>query len=69
MTHDDGQSQRVALVAQACMETTETIAPILDSAEGVKADMIGRGWGEGNAEQVATTYVQAMLKRVIEVAL
>ncbi|MDX2800198.1 hypothetical protein [Streptomyces scabiei] len=53
-------------VAAACMETKELIAPILDSAEGVKADMVGRGWAEANAERVATSYVQSMLKRVIE---
>lgn len=69
MTHDDAASQRAALVTQACMEASETIAPILDSAEGVKANMVGRGWSEVNAEQVATTYVQGMLKRVIEVAM
>lgn len=56
----------VQQVAAACMQTKEAITPILDSAEGVKADMVGRGWSEVNAERVAATYVQSMLKRVIE---
>lgn len=56
----------VQQVAAACMQTKELIAPILDSAEGVKVDMVGRGWAEANAERVAAAYVQAMLKRVIE---
>lgn len=52
-------------VAEACMQTRELIAPILESAEGVKADMVGRGWAESNAERVATSYVQSMLSRII----
>lgn len=63
---DEATAAMVAQVAAACMQTKEVISPILDSAEGVKADMVGRGWAETNAERVATSYVQAMLKRVIE---
>lgn len=66
MTNSDALAQQVTLVANACLETKELIAPMLDSAEGVKADMVGRGWSEMNAERVAASYVQAMLKRVIE---
>lgn len=62
---DDVTAAMVAQVAAACMQATEVIAPILESAEGVKADMIGRGWSEINAERVATSYVQSMLKTAI----
>lgn len=66
MSDRDALNQQVTLVANACLETKELIAPVLDSAEGVKADMVGRGWSEMNAERVATSYVQGMLKRIIE---
>lgn len=62
---DEMTAALVAQVATACMQAKETIAPILDSAEGVKADMVARGWSEVNAERVATSYVQAMLKAAI----
>ncbi|MGW0578600.1 hypothetical protein ACWD25_22125 [Streptomyces sp. NPDC002920] len=63
--NEDMTAAMVAQVASACMQATEVIAPILESAEGVKADMVGRGWSELNAERVATSYVQAMLKTAI----
>ena len=47
-------------VAQACMQTRDLITPILESAEGVKADMVARGWSPANAETVAAAYVQSM---------
>ncbi|MFE7233892.1 hypothetical protein ACFVAF_25145 [Streptomyces sp. NPDC057596] len=62
---DEMTAALIAQVAAACMQTTEVIAPILESAEGIKADMVGRGWSEANAERVATSYVQAMLKTAI----
>lgn len=65
MPDGDLMGAMLAQVAQACMQTKEMIGPILDSAEGIKADMIGRGWSEINAERVATSYVQAMLKTAI----
>jgi hypothetical protein len=62
---DEMTAAMVAQVAAACMQAREVISPILESAEGVKADMVGRGWSEINAERVATSYVQAMLKTAI----
>lgn len=62
---DEMAAALVSQVAAACMQAKEVIAPILDSAEGVKADMVGRGWSEVNAERVATSYVQSMLKSAI----
>lgn len=59
---EDQMAAMLQQVAQACMQTKELITPMLESAEGIKADMIGRGWSEVNAERVATSYVQAMLK-------
>ena len=53
------------MVAEACMQTRDLITPILESAEGVKADMVARGWNPGNAETVAAAYVQAMLKTAL----
>lgn len=63
--NDDVTATLVAQIAQGCMQATGLIAPILESAEGVKADMVARGWSEINAERVATSYVQSMLKTAI----
>jgi hypothetical protein len=52
-------------VVQACLQTRDLITPILESAEGVKADMVARGWTAVNAEAVAVAYVQSMLKSAI----
>jgi hypothetical protein len=65
MAPDDQFGEARQQVGQACMQTRELLDPVLVSAEGVKADMIGRGWGEANAEAVATAYVQGMLKNVL----
>jgi hypothetical protein len=54
------------VVAQACMQTRDLIAPVLESAEGVKADMVARGWSAANAEAVATTYVQGMVTKALD---
>ncbi len=62
---EDHMAAMLQQVAAACMQTKELITPILESAEGIKADMVGRGWSEANAERVATSYVQAMLKTAI----
>jgi hypothetical protein len=62
---EDPMAAMLAQVAQACMQTKELVTPMLESAEGIKADMIGRGWSDANAEKVATSYVQAMLKTAI----
>ncbi|MFI9598948.1 hypothetical protein ACIHCX_03535 [Streptomyces sp. NPDC052043] len=62
---EDQMAAMLQQVAAACMQTKELITPILESAEGIKADMVGRGWSEANAEKVATSYVQAMLKTAI----
>ncbi|MFS4103746.1 hypothetical protein [Streptomyces sp. PD-S100-1] len=62
---EDAMAAMLQQVAAACMQAKELIGPILESAEGVKADMVGRGWSEANAERVATSYVQAMLKTAL----
>ena len=63
--NDETVRAMLAQIAQACMQTKELITPILESAEGIKADMVSRGWMDVNAERVATSYVQAMLKTAI----
>lgn len=65
MTNDDPFAVGRQQVAQACMQTRDLLTPVLESAEGVKADMIARGWNDRNAEAVAVSYVQAMLKNVL----
>jgi len=62
----DGQPDPQQMVTQACMDTRELLAPVLESAEGVKADMVGRGWSAENAEAVAVSYVQGMLGKVFD---
>lgn len=55
-------------IVHACLQTRDLITPILESAEGVKADMVARGWTPANAEAVAVAYVQSMLKSVLGAA-
>lgn len=52
-------------VGEACMQARDLLGPVLESAEGVKADMISRGWTPHNAEAVAVAYVQGMLRSVL----
>ncbi|MFJ3084451.1 hypothetical protein ACIPJG_32505 [Streptomyces halstedii] len=40
------------------------IAPLFDTADGMKADLITRGWSETVAEHLAATWLAAMLARV-----
>jgi len=65
MPEDDSADPMLQLVAQACLQTRVLITPILESAEGVKADMVARGWSATNAEGVAAAYVQTMLKSAL----
>lgn len=62
---DDSMDFIQQQVAQACMQTRDVISPILESAEGMKADMVSRGWTPVNAEAVATAYVQSMLQKAL----
>ena len=52
-------------VAEACMQIRELIVPVLESAEGVKADLVARGWSQANAEGVAAHYAQATLRTAL----
>ena len=60
MTHDEAAKQRNEM-AVALLEVSESITPILDSADGMKAEMERRGWSPTAAEQVALTWLLGMV--------
>lgn len=55
---------RHALAAKL-IQAQETIAPVYDAAEGVKADMIARGWSPPKAEAAALCWLQAVLPQAL----
>lgn len=65
MVPDDQFNDARQQIGQACMQARDLLGPVLESAEGVKADMISRGWTPPNAEAVAVAYVQGMLRSVL----
>lgn len=48
-------------LAAEMLQAQETLAPIYDAADGVKADMISRGWSPQNAEAAALSWLQGVL--------
>lgn len=65
MAPDDPLDEARRQIGQTCMQARGLLGPVLESAEGVKTDMIGRGWSPANAESVAVAYVQGMLRTVL----
>lgn len=51
-------------LAARLLQAQEALSPIYDAAEGVKADMISRGWSAQNAEAAALSWLQAALLAV-----
>lgn len=45
------------LIGEAMMSMTESVAPILDAAEGMRAEMQNRGWSPTAAETAALQYL------------
>jgi hypothetical protein len=43
------------------LEVSEDFAPMLDAADGMRAEMERRGWSPTAAEQVGLAYVMGML--------
>lgn len=62
---DDGMEQANQALAHGLMQIKGPLNLVLDSAEGIKAEMIGRGWTPQNAETVALAYVQVALQKVL----
>ncbi|MFD5509139.1 hypothetical protein ACFWIB_15360 [Streptomyces sp. NPDC127051] len=53
---DQGQLAGILLNLQ------ESMAPIYDAADGVRAELLSRGWSPGAAEQAAATWLCAAIK-------
>lgn len=51
-------------LANAMLQMTETIAPILDTADGMRADLEQRGWSPTAAEQAAAAWLTGALGAV-----
>ncbi|MGP3750867.1 hypothetical protein [Streptomyces sp. IBSNAI001] len=52
-------------LAQNLMDNMETnIGPLFDAADGMKADLLARGWAAEIAEYLAGSWLAAMLAKV-----
>lgn len=60
---DDAAQARHALT-NAMLEVNENLAPILDAAAGVKADLERRGWSPTAAETVATQWLVGAMSKI-----
>ncbi|WP_186783699.1 hypothetical protein [Streptomyces sp. CBG33] len=56
--------QREALAA-SMMDVRDLFTPIIDTAEGMRADLVGRGWTESVAEHIASTWLASMMTKVV----
>lgn len=50
-------------LALALLESSAIMAPMLDAADGMRADLERRGWSPTMAEQLAGTWLQQALLR------
>ena len=48
-------------MAQALLDAMEMMAPIIDAADGLRANMEMRGWSPTAAESVALTWLNATI--------
>jgi hypothetical protein len=57
--------QRAAL-ATTLMDGMSLLAPLFDAADGMRADLLARGWTPQIAEHLAGQWLAAMLAKVSE---
>ncbi|WP_069752936.1 hypothetical protein [Streptomyces sp. EN16] len=58
------EEQREALTHLLIDNMDTNIKPLFDAADGMKADLLARGWTESIAEGLAATWLAAMLAKV-----
>lgn len=63
MTDNEAAKQR-ADMANALLDVSESMGPIFDTAEGMKADLERRGWSPTAAETAALTWLTGALNHV-----
>ena len=63
MTAEESAKIRADL-SNAMLELTENFTPIIDAADGIKADMERRGWSPTAAETVALEWLRGALSMV-----
>jgi hypothetical protein len=63
MTNDEAAKARHEL-ATAMLQINEQISPILDAADGMKADMERRGWSPTASESVALQWLIGAMAQV-----
>lgn len=61
MSNPNDNARNRALMGTALLEAREQFGPIFDSADGIRAEMEGRGWSPAAAEKVALTWLMGML--------
>ncbi|MFE7399585.1 hypothetical protein [Streptomyces sp. NPDC057557] len=50
-------------VALSLMENAELLAPLFDAADGMKADLLARGWSPAIVDYLAGAWLSAMLAK------
>ncbi len=54
-------SEQSMQMTQALLDAMEMMAPIIDAADGLRADMEKRGWSPTAAEAVALTWLNGAI--------
>jgi hypothetical protein len=57
---DDAEAA-VADMRNGLFELRESLAPVFDAADGMRADLRARGWSEANAEIITVTWTQRLV--------
>jgi hypothetical protein len=57
----DEHEEALADVRNGLLEMRESLAPVFDAADGMRADLRARGWSEANAEIIAVTWTQRLV--------
>lgn len=63
VTQDEAAEQRTQ-VANAMLLMGEQLTPVLDFADGMRADMERRGWSPTAAEQASLAWLLGMMSQI-----
>lgn len=61
MPSPEERTEQRTLFANQMMDVIDQLTPILDAADGMKADIISRGYSEELANQVASCLILGMI--------
>jgi hypothetical protein len=58
------EEQREALTEQLMDHRASVLTPIFDTADGMRADLLARGWSEHVVEYLAGQWLASMLAKI-----